>query len=395
MAALLFKGRGVFITGLLLAVCVGIIYWLEVAYPNSNPSTPAPIINVAIMNIFVISLTGFMLQLSSNNLYKTLDRARKNEIEQIRANQELLELKQNLEERVKERTEELQKSYQETQKRASQIQAIAEIASSITALKEFDELLKQTTETISERFNFYHVGIFLVDDDHEFAVLRAANSEGGQRMLVRKHKLKIGQEGIVGSAVASGRARIALDVGDDAVYFNNPDLPATHSEMALPLKIGDNIIGALDVQSQEVNAFSEEDIEVLETLANQITVAIRNALLYNQTQQALHELEQNLERYTQSTWSQQTSRSGLIGYKASENGLEPVRTATSAKTQRLDTYVIPLKLRQVTFGKMGIKTGKRIEDLTEDQKAIIQAAADRVALALENARLFEDAQRKA
>ncbi len=396
LSALLFRGRGMLITGIVLAAGIGIIYWLEISYPDLNPNTPAPIINVAIMNIFIIMLTGFLLQFASQNLYNAMELARKNEIAQKNANDELRELQSTLENRVAERTQELEKTSRQIQKRANQIQVIAEIASSISGLKALDELLQETTTIISNRFQFYHVGIFLADEKLEFAILRAANSDGGQKMLARNHKLKIGLEGIVGSAIASGRARIALDVGADAVYFNNPDLPSTRSELALPLKIGENTIGALDVQSEESNAFTDEDMEVLGTLANQISVAIQNSRLYNQTQQALRDLENNLARFTESAWVQQSSRLGLTGYRATDEGLQPITSAYRAKTKRLlDTYTVPLKLRQVTFGRMGVKIGKRDEELTEDQKAIIQAAADRVALALENARLFEDAQRKA
>lgn len=395
LSALLFRGRGLFATGIVLAAGIGIIYWLELAFPNSNPNTPAPIINVAIMNIFVIVLTGFLLQFTSRNLYQAIESARQNEAAQIKANQELIELKSTLEERVEERTRALEITSAQIQRRASQIQAIAEISASVSGLKDLDELLLETTAVISKRLGFYHIGIFLVDEAGEFAVLRAANSEGGQKMLARNHRLKIGLEGIVGNAIARNRARIALDVGDDAVFFNNPDLPATRSEIALPLRVGDETIGALDVQSEEANAFSEEDTEILSTLANQIAIAIQNARLFNQTQQALHDLENTLENFTQSAWVQQSTRMGLAGYRATEEGLTPITDSTRGKQKKSETFMVPVQLRGVTFGTMGIKTGKKMEELTEDQIAIIRSAADRVALALENARLFEDAQRKA
>jgi len=176
---------------------------------------------------------------------------------------QLRDLIDSLEQRVAERTAELEESATQIQNRASQLEAIADVASSVASLQDVNELLPYITKTISGRFGFYHAGIFLLSEDKRYAVLRAANSEGGQKMLARKHQLRVGQEGIVGFAVEQKRARIALDVGDDAVYFNNPDMPTTRSEIALPLIIGGEIIGVLDVQSEEPNAFSNENVEVL------------------------------------------------------------------------------------------------------------------------------------
>ncbi len=190
-----------------------------------------------------------------------------------------------LEDRVQDRTRELAKQNEALVFRSQQLQTVADVARQIVSAQELDELLPQITRLVSERFNFYHVGIFLLDENREYAVLRAANSEGGQRMLARKHQLKVGAVGIVGYATGAGQPRIATDVGEDAVYFSNPDLPETRSEMALPLKVGDLVIGALDVQSTVSNAFTQEDIALFTTLADQIAVAIRNNELYSQTVQ--------------------------------------------------------------------------------------------------------------
>ena len=150
----------------------------------------------------------------------------------------------NLEQRVAERTQALER-------RAIQLQAAADVGGTAARLRDLDELLRQVTRLISQRFGFYHVGIFLLDERGEYAVLRASNSEGGQRMLTRGHKLKVGQVGIVGYVTGAGEARIALNVGEDIQYFNNPDLPTTQSEMALPLIVGGRILGALDIQSSQ------------------------------------------------------------------------------------------------------------------------------------------------
>ncbi len=110
-------------------------------------------------------------------------------------------------------------------------------------------------------------------------------------MLERNHRLRVGEQGIVGNVTRSGIPRVAMDVGDDAVFFDNPDLPETHSEMALPLQISSQVIGALDVQSTETGAFTDEDIQMLSLLANQVSLAIENARLFEDTRRALAESE--------------------------------------------------------------------------------------------------------
>ena len=295
---------------------------------------------------------------------------------------------------LEKRTLELEKSSIQIQQRASQLEAIADVANSVASLQDVDELLPYITKTISERFGFYHAGIFLLSEKKEYAVLRAANSEGGQKMLARKHQLRVGQEGVVGFAVDQKKARIALDVGDDAVYFNNPDLPATRSEIALPLTIGANVIGVLDVQSEQPNAFSNEDIEVLNTLANQVAVAIENARLFEQSQRALQELENTFQRYVSNEWRQFAEQSKIVGYRARESGLEPI-TDKMKEPDNGSAKKIPIKLRGLTLGALSIYMGKHSKDYTNEEASLIQTITDRLALALESARLLEDSQRAA
>ena len=304
----------------------------------------------------------------------------------------------NLEQRVAERTTELEESTVRIEKRASQFETIADVANSVASLQDVNELLPYITQTISERFGFYHTGIFLLSEDKEYAVLRAANSEGGQKMLARNHQLRVGQEGVVGYSIAQKRAYIALDVGEDAVFFDNPDLPATHSEIALPLLIGSDVIGAVDVQSEQPNAFSSEDVEVLTILANQVAVAIENARLFQQSQNTLRELDQTFQRYISNEWQQFVANSRVLGYRADETGLEPI-TDTSKIIKRSNgknaIQKIPIMLRGATLGALSIDMGKRAQAYTAEELNLIKTVADRLALALEGARLLEDSQRAA
>jgi PAS domain S-box-containing protein len=194
-----------------------------------------------------------------------------------------------LERRVAERTADLHR-------RALQLHAAAEVARSATCAGDLDNLLHSAVDMIQDRFGFYHAGIFLVDERREYAVLRAATGEAGNRMLARRHRLKVGEVGIVGFVAGTGQPRIALDVGEDACFFDNPDLPETRSELALPLRVGERVIGALDVQSRQAAAFDESDVTILQTMADQLAMAIENARLVHEMQMAIRELaeERNL-----------------------------------------------------------------------------------------------------
>ena len=178
---------------------------------------------------------------------------------------------------------------EQTQRRAEQFKAVAEVGEAVSGLIELDEVLNKTVNLIRDRFGFYHVSIFLLDQTHTWAVVRASTGEVGKIMVERPHRLTVGGQSIVGYVTNTGQPRIALDVGQDAVHFNNPLLPDTRSEMALPLIARGSVIGALDVQSVEAGAFDEEDINMLQVMADQLAAAIENARLFEQTQRRLVE----------------------------------------------------------------------------------------------------------
>src|SRR6266498_115296 len=227
-----------------------------------------------------VALALGILLIGTNIFRAFIERVHLKEVKQI--NQKLENLTANLEERVQDRTAELEMASQQTSRRATQLQTITELSESIAQLKDLNELFPAVTNLISQGFGFYHVGIFLLDQASDFAILQAANSAGGKRMLERSHRLKLGI-GVVGFAAQTGQPRIALDVGADAIFFNNPDLPETRSEVALPLKSRGETIGVLDVQSTEAGAFSSEDLQVLIALANQVSIALENARLLTET----------------------------------------------------------------------------------------------------------------
>ena len=300
-----------------------------------------------------------------------------------------------LEQRVNERTSELAESTKQSEKRAAQLEAVAQVARSISTSQDLDALLPNITDVISQQFGFYHVGIFLLDEDREFAVLRAANSPGGQKMLARKHQLKVGEIGIVGFATGQGQARIALDTGTDAVYFDNPDLPDTRSEMALPLIINNKVIGALDVQSVEADAFSQEDVNTLSTLADQVSIAIQNSRLYEETQEALAQSQILLHQFTQAGWSEFTRKQRLTGIRRSNSKATLLKEPLAADKLNNDNNLnLPINLRGQKIGALKVSAPENRE-WTQDDIDIASAIIERAAIAMENARLLDNAQRRA
>jgi GAF domain-containing protein/CheY-like chemotaxis protein len=189
-------------------------------------------------------------------------------------------------------------------RRAILLQAAAEVGRAISSILHLDELLAKTVDIICDKFGFYYAGVFLIEegetgdassdetkDTPSWAVLRAGRGEAGAAMVAEGYRLEVNGSSMIGAAAGKGTAVIALDVGEAPVHFKNPHLPDTHSEMALPLKVGDRIIGALTVQSTEQAAFSEDDITVLQTMADQLAIAINNAKLHQQNQRLLEQVE--------------------------------------------------------------------------------------------------------
>jgi len=311
------------------------------------------------------------------------------------------ELVIDLESRVTERTKSIER-------RILQIQAVAEVGKAVATQRDLEELLDRTVHLISNRFGYYHVGIFLLDPRGEYAVLRSSNSSGGARMLAREHKLRVGREGIVGTAASTGEARIVLDVGEDAVYFDNPDLPETHSEIALPLIAGDEILGVLDVQSIEVNAFSDDDIPALQILADQLATAVQNARLLRDTREALNAAQKAYGDISKRGWKTLLQRAKALGFVGMMQGeLIPSNTTPDTDTKEKltlgedvlstdqRTLNAPIIVRGETIGMMRLVKPSYAEPWKLDEIEDIKNLSAQISNALESARLYDEAQRRA
>jgi GAF domain-containing protein len=296
------------------------------------------------------------------------------------------------------------------EKRSLDLQNAAQIVRQISNIQDITILLDNVARLIRERFGYYHTGIFLVDDNEEYAVLKSAGSDAGQLMLAGKHKLKIGETGIVGYVAKTGEARIALDVGTDAVHFQNPLLPYTRSEMALPLKVANRIIGILDIQSDKTNAFDQSSISIMQIVTDQVSIGIERAQLLKGLQENAAALELNLqENTTRTSRNFLDQHRGYMGYQYDGVSMEALAKPSDGslrvnekvgaihgrgKTEKTgNTLAVPIQLRGQTLGTLNIQF--QGTDIPQETVRLIEEAANRLALALENARLVQDAQRLA
>ncbi|MCA2002709.1 MAG: GAF domain-containing protein, partial [Chloroflexi bacterium] len=373
------------------------------------PFTPSSLGDAIIVPVLLIG-SAAAIELMSGRLAESVRRARESEGLYREENVELNELRAVLEERVRQRTEELDAANRSNQRRARQFEAIAQANRAIASVQDLDTLLPRIAQVISERFNFYHTGIFLIDKERRFAVLRAASSEGGRKMLERGHKLEIGQSSIVGFVAATNQPRIALDVGGDPVHFENPDLPQTHSEIALPLQYEGRILGVLDVQSDEPEAFGQDDVEVLSTLAAQVSIAIQNALTLENAQKALSESRLAFEQSVHEAWRLMRPKAARTGFRFNEAGLAPleenldgdhIREAISKgqavlarEKDEAKKLAVPIRLRGQVVGALHVQARNR-RSLTSDDLDIAQAIMERLSLAIETATLIQSTQHRA
>jgi len=294
----------------------------------------------------------------------------------------LQEERSTLEQRVEERTAGLTK-------KTEQLRATSYIARTTAEVLDLASLLDTVAKLVTDQFGFYHTSIFLVNETGDQAVLQAASSEGGQRMIERGYSLSIGTQGIVGYVAAQKRPRIALDVGSDAILFNNPDLPMTRSELALPLLIRNKVLGVLDIQSDKPQAFNVDDIDVLQTLSDQIAIAIENARLMDETQTAIMQLEALTSVRTHEAWSQKLREKnrvftytplGLRAEKVSQNDHKAISTPIMLRGQKIGNLSIARK-GDGTWSKM--------------DRDLIEEIASQVGLAVDNIRLLEEATQRA
>lgn len=297
------------------------------------------------------------------------------------------------------------------------LENIVDISQVTSQLLDMDVLMNRSVDLIRERFGVYHAQIFIVDENREYANLVASTGDIGKRLLARGHRLAVGSQSVIGRVTQVGEAVIARDTDRDTVHAMNELLPDTRAELALPMNDERRIIGALDVQSDRANAFSESDIKALQVLANQIAVTIRNARLFEvqetnidenkrlffEAQARLRDIERLNRQLTRQAWERylhesQADRGVTIdGHRTHTNAEWTPNMADAVRGRRpttiadgeQHTVAVPIMLRNEVLGAIEVQVGEVTDaDFTE----MVEAVAQRLAVALENIRLFEEAQ---
>lgn len=294
------------------------------------------------------------------------------------------------------------------QRRARQMQAASEVGRAAVTIRDLDILLPEVTRLISARFDVYHVGIFLLDETGEYAVLRAANSPGGKILVQEMHKLKVGVQGIVGYVASKGEPRISLDVGSDSIHYKNPHLPETRSEMALPLSVAGKILGVLDVQSTRAAAFTPEDASILQMMADQIAIAIDNAHLLAESRQALEASRRAYGELSRELWAEFLKSRPNLSYIASKDSSRLIKSQKtwfpelsvaeqSGQVVKADSnsIAVPIKLRDNVIGVFRLQKSQYAPEWSEEEIQLVQSISDQVSTALESARLYNETQRRA
>ncbi len=294
-----------------------------------------------------------------------------------------------LEQTVADRTKDVEQ-------RSNYLQAVAEVGREAASILDTRQLIRQVVDIIRVRFDLYYVGLFMVDALGEYAVLQAGTGEAGAAMLARGHRIRIGQ-GMIGWSIANKRPRIALEAGADVVRLVTDLLPLTRSEAALPLISRGRVLGALTVQSDKPGIFTGETIAVLQTMADQVALALDNARLFSESEEALDTLRRSYGELSRKAWSDVMRTHQTRGYRLDEHGVRQIQDDEPALTAQQDGSLVkvPIRLRDQVLGYIEAHKPELSGGWSQEELVLINNLVDQLSVALENARLYEDTQYRA
>ncbi len=324
------------------------------------------------IDLLIVLLTG-----STINLVIASIKSRYLEINSL--NRSLREEKDTLTQKMDEQTSILER-------RVTQLKTAAEITKSISSIVDPQLLIRQVSDAVRERFALYYVGVFLIDPMKEFAVLQYGTGEAGRKMMANRHRLAVGGYSMIGWTTHTRKARIALDIGAEAVHFDNPLLPETRSELALPIATTANIYGAMTIQSEKQGAFDENDILVLQSIADNLAIALENNSSFEKTQKTLEEIRVLNKAFVQQAWGEALAVHGDLEAEFENSQLE-----SNAGSTR--TVQVPLYLRDEVIGQIDLEVVG--DTLDAQQMEFLESISSQTSSALENARLIDESQRTA
>ena len=337
-----------------------------------NPNTGLGWAQSGSIFVLVVGVIGSSVSIVVVGLQRALKQS-------LASSKDLEEQRDTLFRAVEERTVDLER-------RIVQIRTATEIIRSFSSILHTEELFQYVVDLIRDQLDLYYVGFFLVDPTRQYAILRAGTGDAGQVMMATRHRLPIGGVSMIGWSIANRKPRIALDVEEEGIHFKNPQLPETRSELALPIISRNEALGALTIQSMVENAFDEDDITILQGIADSLGVALENARLFDQSQKDLAEISSLNRQYIQQSWFNETAVSRDLAFTY-EN---PGGHATGPAGQKLQ---IPIWLRGQMIGQIEIE--KDTEEFSGDEIELVESISSQTAVALESARLLQESQRKA
>ncbi len=312
------------------------------------------------------------------------------------------EMVEGLEERVRERSH-------EAQTHSLYLEAASEVSQAVTSMVDTEQLTQELVEQIRKSFSMYYVGLFLLDETQTWVVLRAGTGEAGQKMIARGHRRKIG-EGMVGWSVANNQARIATEAREDLQRVSASELPDTRSELAIPLRSRGLVIGALTVQSDRYNAFDPQLVTVLQTMADQVAAALDNARLFSESRSVVEALDRANQELNRQTWTallRQLGAGGRVAFQADESGVQKhsgkqafeLLEGSDSQQGEGPVFSLPVQVRGTTLGYLRVEKPAAAEGVEQswsrEEKTLLQALAEQLGVALENARLYSATQQGA
>jgi GAF domain-containing protein len=281
--------------------------------------------------------------------------------------------------RMVSRLETLQNSLeQQVNERTKQLAATNEVGRVAASSLDPEQLLAKVIPLIPEQFGYYFAAIYLIDPSGKWAELKEATGEAGRVLRQNHHRLEIAGKNMVGTAIRELSPRIAQIASEEKQRFENPLLPYTRSEMALPLMVGDRVLGALNVQSTRESDFGPEVIETMQNMAGQVAIALENARLFQEAQQIIKEMRAVQQQYLLEGWQGLSEESEKLEYRIGDEEVDNAR--------KLE---VPISLRDQILGEIMLESQT---EWTPDQQSLVDAVATQAAIALENARLVSESR---
>lgn len=381
---------GVVVIGIALIAPIGFQQIIRLLYADASPSQIFRDLQFqsVLLSVLLFLLGGVFSYFATRSisdpvqeLIETFQKVEQGDLKQrvpVTATDELATVAMHFN-RMVARLEDLQSTLeQQVRDRTKQLTATIEVGRVASSILDPNQLLENVANLISERFNYYYTAIYLLDPSGKWAELKEATGQAGNVLKQNRHRLEVAGRSMVAACIRERAPRIAQNTADEKQRFENPLLPYTRSEIAMPLIVGDRVLGALDVQSTKSADFGVEVIEIMQNMAGQVAVALENARLFQEAQQSIAELRSIQKQYLFEGWTSIKSYSEDLEYGIGD----PSESANQVITSSIN-------LREQILGQITLE-GR--EEWTPEQQSLVDAVTTQAAIALENARLVAESR---